>query len=168
MEKRNHCEYRSLIRASVGPSWSSRRARRAAYCPSGSAVSQSVSFVAVPPRSPHTPCLLITRTTSTGRDMSRDVCASVQCRVVEHRTRLVCLGETPSPRVRCRLALFTYLLTSVQCRHMACTFLRCIQPFFRLTQSRRACTTVARSAASARVSDTHNWARPRAGQERPI
>jgi hypothetical protein len=31
----------------------------------------------------------------------------------EHRTRLVCLGETPSPRVRCRLAMFllTYLLT---------------------------------------------------------
>ena len=32
-------------------------------------------------------------------------------RVVEHRTRLVCLGETPSPRVRCRLAMFTFLLT---------------------------------------------------------
>ncbi len=34
-------------------------------------------------------------------------------RVVEHRTRLVCLGETPSPRVRCLWALFTltYLLT---------------------------------------------------------
>jgi hypothetical protein len=36
---------------------------------------------------------------------------SLNTRVVEHRTRLVCLGETPSPRVRCRLALFTYLLT---------------------------------------------------------
>jgi hypothetical protein len=32
-------------------------------------------------------------------------------RVAEHRTRLVCLGETPSPRVRCLLAMFTYLLT---------------------------------------------------------
>ena len=30
----------------------------------------------------------------------------------EHRTRFVCLGETPSPRVRCQLALFTYLLTT--------------------------------------------------------
>ena len=36
---------------------------------------------------------------------------SLNSRVVEHRTRLVCLGETPSPRVRCRLAMFTYLLT---------------------------------------------------------
>jgi len=36
---------------------------------------------------------------------------SLNTRVVEHRTRLVCLGETPSPRVRCRLALITYLLT---------------------------------------------------------
>ena len=35
---------------------------------------------------------------------------SLNSRVVEHRTRLVCLGETPSPRVRCRLAMFTYLL----------------------------------------------------------
>ena len=35
---------------------------------------------------------------------------SLNTRVVEHRTRLVCLGETPSPRVRCRLALITYLL----------------------------------------------------------
>ena len=33
-------------------------------------------------------------------------------RVAEHRTRFVCLGETPSPRVRCQLALFTYLLTT--------------------------------------------------------
>ena len=31
--------------------------------------------------------------------------------LTEHRTRLVCLGETPSPRVRCRLAMFTYLLS---------------------------------------------------------
>jgi len=30
----------------------------------------------------------------------------------EHRTRFVCLGETPSPRVRCQLALLTYLLTT--------------------------------------------------------
>ena len=37
---------------------------------------------------------------------------SLNTRVVEHRTRLVCLGETPSPRVRCRLALITYLLTT--------------------------------------------------------
>ena len=36
---------------------------------------------------------------------------SLNSRVVEHRTRLVCLGETPSPRVRCQWALFTYLLT---------------------------------------------------------
>ena len=36
---------------------------------------------------------------------------SLNSRVAEHRTRLVCLGETPSPRVRCRLAMFTYLLT---------------------------------------------------------
>jgi hypothetical protein len=36
---------------------------------------------------------------------------SLNSRVVEHRTRLVCLGETPSPRVRCLLAMFTYLLT---------------------------------------------------------
>jgi hypothetical protein len=36
---------------------------------------------------------------------------SLNSRVVEHRTRLVCLGETPSPRVRCLLATFTYLLT---------------------------------------------------------
>ena len=36
---------------------------------------------------------------------------SFNSRVAEHRTRLVCLGETPSPRVRCQLALFTYLLT---------------------------------------------------------
>ena len=36
---------------------------------------------------------------------------SSSTRVAEHRTRLVCLGETPSPRVRCRLAMFTYLLT---------------------------------------------------------
>jgi len=36
---------------------------------------------------------------------------SFNTRVAEHRTRLVCLGESPSPRVRCRLALFTYLLT---------------------------------------------------------
>jgi hypothetical protein len=36
---------------------------------------------------------------------------SFNSRVVEHRTRFVCLGETPSPRVRCLLALFTYLLT---------------------------------------------------------
>ncbi len=36
---------------------------------------------------------------------------SFNTRVVEHRTRLVCLGGTPSPRVRCRLALVTYLLT---------------------------------------------------------
>ena len=32
-------------------------------------------------------------------------------RVVEYRTRFVCLGETPSPRVRCLWASFTYLLT---------------------------------------------------------
>ena len=37
---------------------------------------------------------------------------SLNSRVVEHRTRLVCLGETPSPRVRCQLAMFTYLLTT--------------------------------------------------------
>ena len=37
--------------------------------------------------------------------------SSFNSRVAEHRTRLVCLGETPSPRVRCQLALFTYLLT---------------------------------------------------------
>jgi hypothetical protein len=36
---------------------------------------------------------------------------SFNSRVAEHRTRFVCLGETPSPRVRCLLALFTYLLT---------------------------------------------------------
>jgi hypothetical protein len=37
---------------------------------------------------------------------------SFYTRVAEHRTRFVCLGETPSPRVRCLLALlFTYLLT---------------------------------------------------------
>ena len=36
---------------------------------------------------------------------------SFNSRVAEHRTRFVCLGETPSPRVRCQLALFTYLLT---------------------------------------------------------
>jgi len=42
---------------------------------------------------------------------------SLNSRVVEHRTRLVCLGETPSPRVRCRLALFTYLLTYRPLRH---------------------------------------------------
>ena len=36
---------------------------------------------------------------------------SLNSRVVEHRTRFVCLGETPSPRVRCLLATFTYLLT---------------------------------------------------------
>jgi len=36
---------------------------------------------------------------------------SFNTRVAEHRTRFVCLGETPSPRVRCLLALFTYLLT---------------------------------------------------------
>jgi hypothetical protein len=35
---------------------------------------------------------------------------SFNTRVVEHRTRFVCLGETPLPRVRCQLALFTYLL----------------------------------------------------------
>ena len=29
----------------------------------------------------------------------------------EHRTRLVCLGVSPSPRVRCLSACFTYLLT---------------------------------------------------------
>jgi hypothetical protein len=34
--------------------------------------------------------------------------SSFNSRVVEHRTRFVCLGETPSPRVRCLLALFTY------------------------------------------------------------
>ena len=41
------------------------------------------------------------------------VCVEVLCRGTVYRTRLVCLGETPSPRVRCRLALFTitYLLT---------------------------------------------------------
>jgi hypothetical protein len=38
---------------------------------------------------------------------------SFNSRVAEHRTRFVCLGETPSPRVRCQLALFTYLLTYV-------------------------------------------------------
>ena len=31
--------------------------------------------------------------------------------LAEHRTRLVCLGGTPSPRVRCRLAMFTLLTT---------------------------------------------------------
>jgi len=31
------------------------------------------------------------------------------------RTRFVCLGETPSPRVRCLLALFTYLLRTFCC-----------------------------------------------------
>ena len=36
---------------------------------------------------------------------------SFNSRVAGHRTRFVCLGVTPSPRVRCRLALFTYLLT---------------------------------------------------------
>ena len=36
---------------------------------------------------------------------------SLNTRVAEHRTRLVCLGETPLPRVRCQLAMFTYLLT---------------------------------------------------------
>ena len=41
---------------------------------------------------------------------------SFNTRVVEHRTRLVCLGETPSPRVRCQLALFTYLLTYLRAR----------------------------------------------------
>jgi hypothetical protein len=39
---------------------------------------------------------------------------SFNSRVAEHRTRLVCLGETPSPRVRCQLALFTYLLTYLE------------------------------------------------------
>jgi hypothetical protein len=41
---------------------------------------------------------------------------SFNSRVAEHRTRLVCLGETPSPRVRCQLALFTYLLTYLRDR----------------------------------------------------
>jgi hypothetical protein len=45
---------------------------------------------------------------------------SFNTRVVEHRTRLVCLGETPSPRVRCRLALVTYLLTA--CRDVGNEF----------------------------------------------
>jgi len=36
---------------------------------------------------------------------------SSNARVAEHRTRLVCLGESPSPRVRCRLAMFYLLLT---------------------------------------------------------
>jgi len=48
---------------------------------------------------------------------------SFNTRVAEHRTRLVCLGESPSPRVRCRLALFTYLLTMAAAgcghRHMS-------------------------------------------------
>jgi hypothetical protein len=39
---------------------------------------------------------------------------SFYTRVAEHRTRFVCLGETPSPRVRCLLALVTYLLTCLQ------------------------------------------------------
>jgi hypothetical protein len=42
---------------------------------------------------------------------------SFNTRVAEHRTRLVCLGESPSPRVRCRLALFTYLLTTGTCTY---------------------------------------------------
>jgi hypothetical protein len=42
---------------------------------------------------------------------------SLNSRVVEHRTRLVCLGETPSPRVRCLLAMFTYLLTYLYDRY---------------------------------------------------
>jgi len=37
---------------------------------------------------------------------------SFNSRVAEHRTRFVFLGETPSPRVRCQLALLTYLLTA--------------------------------------------------------
>jgi hypothetical protein len=36
---------------------------------------------------------------------------SLNARFAEHRTRLVCLGVSPSPRVRCLLACFTYLLT---------------------------------------------------------
>ena len=44
---------------------------------------------------------------------------SLNSRVVEYRTRFVCLGETPSPRVRCLLALFTYLLISPAVLHTA-------------------------------------------------
>ena len=37
---------------------------------------------------------------------------SFNTRVAEHRTRFVCLGETPSPRVRCLLRVgVVYLLT---------------------------------------------------------
>jgi hypothetical protein len=46
---------------------------------------------------------------------------SSNTRVAEHRTRLVCLGESPSPRVRCRLAMFFtyYLLLSSLIRQFA-------------------------------------------------
>jgi hypothetical protein len=57
---------------------------------------------------------------------------SLNSRVVEHRTRLVCLGETPSPRVRCQSAMFTYLLTYVQLQRPAAEGQRtCARPFVR-------------------------------------
>jgi hypothetical protein len=46
--------------------------------------------------------------------MGISICTSINC---EHRTRFVCLGETPSPRVRCQLALLLNLLTSFNKLH---------------------------------------------------
>ena len=67
---------------------------------------------------------------------------SFNSRVAEHRTRFVCLGVTPSPRVRCRLALFTYLLT--YCRPV------------RLHGKRKANGTVANSKAGGAGPDSRH------------